>query len=391
MAGETIFLVDVDEENEQKIASTLETEGYLVFTVSGSDISSAAAQKIKPSLIFVNPAASGSRGLETCEKIHKNESLQNVPIMVLTSYEGAMDPRYTDLYGIVDFLKKPFSPELLVEKTERALSMQSLEVKPVMEEDTGSYKEEYVPVEEQDVPVSKAYTKETDFSAGLESGQTAGEREEEYKDDYKGTFIPKTGMKTGKKNRSLAPLMVVTIIIIIAAAGAGVLFNTDLILWRKVRTKAAVSPVRPAPQPGSQASLPQEQPEQQQPAEENKPMPVPGQKPLTETKPLAEPKPADTPGPSPAPVSEPAVKKKTAGRPVYSVQIGAFKNESGAESLTKKYKEKGYEAFTQKGTTRDKGIIYRVLIGGSEDRGKASELANRIQAKENIKVSIFSE
>lgn len=389
MAGETIFLVDVDEENEQKIASTLETEGYLVFTVSGSDISSAAAQKIKPSLIFVNPAASGSRGLETCEKIHKNESLQNVPIMVLTSYEGAMDPRYTDLYGIVDFLKKPFNPELLVEKTERALSMKSLEIKPVMEEDMGSYKEEYVPVEEQDMPVSKAYTKETDFSAGHESGQTAGEREEEYKDDYKDTFIPKKGMKTGKKNRFLVPLLVVMIFIIIAAAGAGVLFYTDLIPWRKVQTNVAVSPARPAPQPGSQASLPQEQPEQQQPAEENKP--VPEQKPLTETKPLAEPKPADAHRPSPAHVSETAVKKKPAGRPVYSVQIGAFKNESGAESLTKKYKEKGYNAFTQKGTTKGKEIIYRVLISGSEDRGKASELANSIQAKENIKVTIFCE
>ena len=31
--------------------------------------------------------------------------------------------------------------------------------------------------------------------------------------------------------------------------------------------------------------------------------------------------------------------------------------------LIRKYKEKGYDAFTCKSTAKDKGILYRVLIG----------------------------
>lgn len=179
MLGETILVIDTDSETTQQIVSTLESEDYLVFTAQSGDIGLTMAKKINPLLIFVNPAMTGTSGLEVCKTIHSTKSLKNIPIVVLSTFEGATDPRYSALYGIVGSLKKPFSPEELVSKTRDILSMKSSGVQhgtglqqPEAEEDLGFNPEEETLVKGQEMPefqpvmpdlVNKASEK-TDFS-----------------------------------------------------------------------------------------------------------------------------------------------------------------------------------------------------------------------------------
>lgn len=82
---------------------------------------------------------------------------------------------------------------------------------------------------------------------------------------------------------------------------------------------------------------------------------------------------------------------KLEGKSVYSVQVSVFKNEANAEALAKEFKKAGYDAFTYKSTTKDKGILYRVLIGRFINMKEAAELANSIRVKEKIDVLIFCE
>ncbi len=109
MLGETILVIDTDAETTQQIVSTLESEDYLVFTAQSGDIGLTMAKKVNPLLIFVNPAMTGTSGLEVCKTIHSTKSLKNIPIVVLSTFEGATDPRYSALYGIIGSLKKPFT------------------------------------------------------------------------------------------------------------------------------------------------------------------------------------------------------------------------------------------------------------------------------------------
>jgi cell division septation protein DedD len=105
--------------------------------------------------------------------------------------------------------------------------------------------------------------------------------------------------------------------------------------------------------------------------------------------PLAEPKPGvtkDVPEETPATAS-----KEKLGKPVYSVQIGAFRSEGVADALAKSYMGKGYEAFTQKGTTKDNATVYRVLIGQYENRKEAQRLAGMILAQEKIDTIVIAE
>src|SRR5512135_3891664 len=104
MSSKTILVIDADIETEQLIASTLESEGYLVFAVPGGDVGTEMAQKVSPSLIFVNP---DETGLEICKTIHEFESLQKVPIILLTSLSSRIGMRGVGSFGVVDFLDVP--------------------------------------------------------------------------------------------------------------------------------------------------------------------------------------------------------------------------------------------------------------------------------------------
>jgi cell division septation protein DedD len=71
--------------------------------------------------------------------------------------------------------------------------------------------------------------------------------------------------------------------------------------------------------------------------------------------------------------------------------LGAFKNEDRAQALAKKFRGKGYDAFTQPGVTKDSSPIYRVLVSKYEERKAAQKLAEEIQSREEIKTTLYGE
>lgn len=158
MSNKTVLVVDTDTETIQLIMSGLESEGYLVFTVSEKDVSIKMAKKINPSLIFVNIGMSGTSGLEICKAIHDDKSLKDIPIIIITPHEGELDDRHKTDYGIVDSLKKPFNKEELIAKTSSVLDIETegeediTIVQPIKEEVTVEPIEEEIeimPLEEE--------------------------------------------------------------------------------------------------------------------------------------------------------------------------------------------------------------------------------------------------
>jgi rare lipoprotein A len=70
---------------------------------------------------------------------------------------------------------------------------------------------------------------------------------------------------------------------------------------------------------------------------------------------------------------------RTPATPIYAVQVGAFENQSAAESLRRELKERYGEATIQKlaaGKT-----LYRVRVGYSPDMQTAQKLATRLRAE----------
>jgi cell division protein FtsN len=74
-------------------------------------------------------------------------------------------------------------------------------------------------------------------------------------------------------------------------------------------------------------------------------------------------------------------------RVTYTVQIGAFRNSSEADSLQSKFVKKGYKGFITTSKKNDKPL-YRVMIGEFHHRKDAELLSVRIRKKEGLRTFV---
>ena len=177
-----------------------------------------------------------------------------------------------------------------------------------------------------------------------------------------------------EKKRSALLLPAIGIVVLLVIAGGGFLAYQQFMPTRKVPPSPPVkAPSRvpsAAPEAGSKSQLP--------PA-----------KSVADASARASSVPSTPPG-QPSSLSSVSASQPPR-KPFYSVQLGAFKNESNAQALRNKFREKGYDAFTQPGVTKDRSPIYRVLVSKYEDRKAAEKLAGEIQSKEGIKTTLYGE
>jgi DNA-binding response OmpR family regulator/cell division protein FtsN len=118
-----ILIVDNDRTAVETVMDSLETEGFLVFSADTPEEGIDKARKIGPSLAFVNIVMPGQSGLHICKEIKNLPGMSSVPIIMLTIRDGAFDPRYTELFGIIDVLKKPLDRERVLETVHRHLEI----------------------------------------------------------------------------------------------------------------------------------------------------------------------------------------------------------------------------------------------------------------------------
>jgi hypothetical protein len=81
-------------------------------------------------------------------------------------------------------------------------------------------------------------------------------------------------------------------------------------------------------------------------------------------------------------------KAKKAGS-VWSVQVNAFKRQNDARRLTKRLKDKGYDAFVVS-TKRNGRIWYRVRVGHLATKNGAKRLLEKLQKKEKFTKAILA-
>ncbi len=394
---ESILLIDDDTDARQSIAFTLESRDYLVFSAGGEDTAIIMATRVKPRVIFINPAVAGGKGLEICKRIHGMEQLKNVPIVVLSAFEGAKDPHFTSLYGIVDSLQRPFSPEDLFAKTKDALSLMPSHTQPVADIVDIEAAHEENPGET--VEVSETPSEGEKRPLPPVNPPDHGPEEEALGEEDLTPYASRRIIKnTGVKTRMPAALVAAVAIVVLGAVGfmfysKGALFET------KTQKKAVTAKSDRSPQRAAQVNrppVPQKQPADagdETPAKPEVPAatpvaPRPLPKPESPVAPPADPKAVKSKVPGTLADKQMTEPKET-GKTVYSVQVGVFKSKKNASALTRRYEQKGYEAFTYKTSTGEKKILYRVLIGKFASKREAVGWAKKIGAEEHITTMVF--
>jgi CheY-like chemotaxis protein len=173
MTANTVLAIENDRQTAGLLKDTLETAGYAVHASENAGDGFSKARELVPSIIFLNLAAPGANGLEICKTIHSDEALKDVPLVLLTLREGKFDPIYTKLYGIVMFIKKPFTSEHLLSCVREFAPLvpaagQAEEVFVSMDDTAPELEAEVVEAAEDDSPV---YTLEDPDESLEEIGQ----------------------------------------------------------------------------------------------------------------------------------------------------------------------------------------------------------------------------
>ncbi len=118
--NQTVFIVDDDPSVLRTLPRALMRRGYNVEAYeSGHDFLQANAG-VKPGCLILELSMPGMSGLELQQELLELDS--RMPIIFITGHGGVPESVKAMRAGAIDFLEKPFEPEILIERIEEALA-----------------------------------------------------------------------------------------------------------------------------------------------------------------------------------------------------------------------------------------------------------------------------
>ncbi len=121
----TILVVDDDAELVELISFNLKQAGYSIVTAADGVDALKKARSMQPDLIVLDVMMPELDGFAVCEILRRDPATASIPIMMLTALSSELG-RVAGLgSGASDFVTKPFSPRLLVQRIEELLQKTS--------------------------------------------------------------------------------------------------------------------------------------------------------------------------------------------------------------------------------------------------------------------------
>ena len=121
----TIFVVDDSATNLVKAEEALEKQ-YLVITLSSAEKMFAVLGKIKPDLILLDINMPDMDGFEAIKRLKSVDLYAEIPVIFLTGMSETDNEAYGIELGAVDFIAKPFSVPVLLNRIKNHLHLDEL-------------------------------------------------------------------------------------------------------------------------------------------------------------------------------------------------------------------------------------------------------------------------
>lgn len=119
--GTKVLLVD-DSPTVRRLGELiLSQHGYSVFTAEDGERGLEVAQKIRPAVILVDFIMPNMNGHTFCRKIRQDESMKNVPLILISSKGESVGETFEKEFGVLYYFSKPFEPDDLIKKLEEVL------------------------------------------------------------------------------------------------------------------------------------------------------------------------------------------------------------------------------------------------------------------------------
>jgi len=119
-----ITLVDDDQNILTSVSISLESEGFDVKTYTNGEEGLNGINQSKPDIAILDIKMPKMDGIEVITKIRQNKDTENLPVIFLTSKDDEIDEVIGLRMGADDYITKPFSQRLLIERIKTLLRRQ---------------------------------------------------------------------------------------------------------------------------------------------------------------------------------------------------------------------------------------------------------------------------
>ena len=114
-----ILVVDDDRELVDGLRAVLERQGYKVIQAHDGHQGKQAIYNQQPDLVILDMMMPRMGGYPVLE--HFRGKTDAPPIIMITANEGSRHKAYAEYLGVIDYIRKPFAMERLLETVNRAL------------------------------------------------------------------------------------------------------------------------------------------------------------------------------------------------------------------------------------------------------------------------------
>ena len=128
MAAKTILIVDDDYELSDGLRTVLEKQGHRVIQARDGQQGKNLVYQQRPDLVILDMMMPRMGGYPVLE--HFRDKSDAPPIIMITANEGSRHKAYAEYLGVVDYIRKPFAMERLLEAVEKGLAPKQEEAPP---------------------------------------------------------------------------------------------------------------------------------------------------------------------------------------------------------------------------------------------------------------------
>ena len=115
---QTILIVDDDRELVEGLRAVLERQGHRVIQAHDGHQGKQAIYNQRPDLVILDMMMPRMGGYPVLE--HFRGKSDAPPIIMITANEGSRHKAYAEYLGVVDYIRKPFAMERLIEAVNKA-------------------------------------------------------------------------------------------------------------------------------------------------------------------------------------------------------------------------------------------------------------------------------
>ena len=120
MEQKLILIVDDDYELSNGIRAVLETQGHEVIQARDGQQGKQLVYQHHPDLVILDMMMPRMGGYPVLE--HFRGKTDVPPIIMITANEGSRHKAYAEHLGVIDYIRKPFAMERLLEAVDKGLS-----------------------------------------------------------------------------------------------------------------------------------------------------------------------------------------------------------------------------------------------------------------------------